>query len=123
MASELINNLYKTVGIVLGVVIAALLDPPKTPVIVHWTSLLYFIYIVFILLLLLPSYYLRFRGNVLEYEHNKMELKDVLLVEEIERIEGKTFKRSRWEFLIAFSLVNLAYAVFAGIAVTIFLLS
>lgn len=123
MASELISNLYKTVGVVLGVMIATLVDPPKTPVIVHWTSLLYFIYIVFILLLLLPSYYLRFRGSVLEFDHNKSELKDVLLEEEIERIEGDTFSRTRLEFLVAFSIVNLGYAALAAIALVLFWLS
>ena len=116
VTTELVNDLYKTIGIIVGVMIAGLVDPPKMPIIVHWTSLLYFIYIIFILVLLLPSRYLSFRGNVLEFEHNKVELCDVLLEEEIETIEGGTFKRNRLIFLITFTLINMGYSIVGMIA-------
>lgn len=110
LTSELISNLYKTVGVILAVVIAALVDPKQTPPVVYWTSLLYLIYIGFIFFYLLPATYLRFSNKVQEYQHSIVELHDVLSSEEIQRLQGNSFKRARRIFLIYFGLTNSLYA-------------
>jgi uncharacterized protein YacL len=116
MANELVSNIYKTVGIILGVVIAFLVDPKTTPTIIFLASLLYLGYIVFILIYLLPSSYLAFRRKYLEYGRNKEQLSDILLKEEIEKLQGNSLERARYEFLVFFALTNLGYALLGTIA-------
>jgi hypothetical protein len=111
LTSELINNLYKTVGLILAVIIAALVDPKQTPPVVYWTSLLYLIYIGFIFSYLLPAAYFRFSNKVQEYRHGIVELHDVLSNEEILRLQGNSFQRARWLFLIYFTVTNILYAL------------
>jgi hypothetical protein len=111
LTSELINNLYKTVGLILAVIIAALVDPKQTPPVVYWTSLLYLIYIGFIFSYLLPAAYFRFSNKVQEYRHGIVELHDVLSNEEILRLQGNSFRRARWLFLIYFTVTNILYAL------------
>jgi hypothetical protein len=119
LTSELIGNLYRTVGIVLGVVIAILLKPDNMPVVVYWTSFLYLLYIIFILAYMLPATYLRFRNKVYEYHHGMTELRDVLSREELLRLQGNAFRRSRSLFLLYFALTNLLYALLGLAAFTL----
>lgn len=116
LTTELVNNLYKTVGIILGAVIAALIDPNQTRAIIFWTSSLYLIYILFILVYLLPSTYVRFSGISRAYLHSRSELRDVLTEDEISRIEGQIYQRTRYEFLVFFSLTKLGYAAIGTFA-------
>ncbi len=116
LTSELISNLYKTVGIILGVVLAALVKPNQTPLVIYLTSLLYLFYIGFILFYLLIATYLRFNNKVQEYRHSITELHDVLSNEEISRLQGNSFSRARWLFLIYFTVTNLLYALLGLVA-------
>ena len=72
--------------------------------------MLYLIYIAFILIYLLPSAYLRFRSKVQDYQHSIAELHDVLSEEEISRLQGHSFQRARWLFMIFFGVTNVLYA-------------
>jgi len=116
LTSELISNLYRTIGVIIGVVIAMLVDSDNTPVVVYWTALLYLIYISFILIYLLPATYLRFRNKVYEYRHSLAELRDVLSIEEISRLQGNSFHQARSFFLIYFTVTNLVYALLGLVA-------
>lgn len=116
LTSELVGNLYKTIGVILGVVIAALVDPKQTPVVAYYTSLLYLVYVTFILVYLLPSAYWRFRNKVQEYQYNVSELRDVLSEEEISRLQGTSYQRARRMFLVLFAVTNILYACLAGMA-------
>lgn len=116
LTSELVSNLYKTMGVILGVVIAALIDPDLTNLIAAIASYLYLAYLIFILIYLLPSMYLRFHATVQEYKHNVLELRDVLAPEEITRLEGDTFERECRLFKVFFWLTALIYGLLAGLA-------
>lgn len=116
LTSELASNLYKTVGVILGVVIAALVDPKQTAFIAYLTSFLYLIYIGFIVVYMLPSAYLRFRGEVQDYEHSVSGLRDILSSDEILRLQGTSFRRERWTFLFFFGLTNVLYAWLGTVA-------
>jgi hypothetical protein len=116
LTSELVSNLYKTVGVILGVVIAALVDPKQTVFIAYLTSLLYLVYMGFIVAYLLPSAYLRFRGEVQDYEHSVSGLRDILSDDEILRLQDTSFRRERWTFLFFFGLTNVLYALLGTVA-------
>jgi hypothetical protein len=119
LTSELVGNVYRTIGVILGVVIAALVDPDQTPRIALLTSLLYLVYIGFILVYWLPSTFFRFRHRVKNYRHDVLELQDVLAPDEIERLEGKSFDRARRTFWFYFVATALLYAGLGTVALLI----
>jgi hypothetical protein len=116
LGSDLVGNLYKTVGIILGVVVAALAAPQHIPIVSYVTSLLYFLYLVLIIFYLLPSDYWRFRSRHMEYLHNIGTLKDVLSDYEIGILEGDLYERARRSYLFFFLTTNIAYAILALVA-------
>lgn len=116
LTSELIGNLYKTVGVILGVRIAALVDPKPTPLFAFLISLLYLVYIIFIVAYLLPSAYLRFRGKVQDYQHSVSGLRDVLSDEEILKLQGTSFRREGRTFLLFFGVTNALYGMLGALA-------
>jgi hypothetical protein len=116
LTSDLIGDLYKTIGVILGVVIAFLLDPKQTARVTWLATLLYLIYIIFILAYLLSSAYFRFTNKVHEYKHNVSELRDILSEEEISRVQGSSYQRARFMFLIFFGLTYLIYASLGSVA-------
>jgi hypothetical protein len=117
---ELVNNIYKTIGVIIGILIAALVKPISTPVIIRMASFLYFIYILFILLFLLPSSYVIFGGIVKKYEFNKVRLQDILLKEEINNLEGPFFIKSKRNLKLTFVLAIIFYEMLAGFSIFIF---
>ena len=120
LTSDLIGDLYKTVGVVLGVVLAALVSPHSTPAVIRWTSLLYLLYIVFILAYALPSVYLRFAGGIRRYESNKREMAGILSADEIQKAEDQSYPRALWIFRVYFALTNILYASLGAVAFTLF---
>jgi hypothetical protein len=123
LTSELVGNLYKTIGVILGVVIAALVDPDQTSCIALLASLLYLVYIGFILVYWLPSTFCRFRHRVKNYRHNVLELRDVLAPDEIKRLEGKSFDRARRTFWVYFVATGLLYAGLGAAALLVAVVS
>ena len=119
LASDLVGDLYKTVGVILGVVLAALVDPKITAPVIFWTSLLYMIYIIFITIYPLLSTYLRYVGKVSDYEFNIQKMSSLLSEAEIERIQGQPFKRAKLIFRVYFALTELAYLLLGGLAYVI----
>ena len=116
LTSELVSNVYKTVGIIIGVAVASLVKPEMAGPATYWSSFLYLIYIGFIVLYLLPSAYLRFRSGALDYHHQVLELRDVLSEGEISKLEGYSFQRASRIFLVYFGLTNVIYALLGAIA-------
>ncbi len=116
LTSDLIGDLYKTVGVILGVVVAALISPGAARPVIFWTSLLYLFYVLFILLYALPFVYLRFTGSIRHYESDKKEMRGVLSEEEILAAEDKSYRRAVWLFRVYFALTNAVYAVLASLA-------
>ena len=88
LTSELVSNLYRTVGVIIGVLIAALIDPDKTAEILVISSTLYLFYLLVILFYQLRSVHIRFENEVAEYEHGVDEMRDILDKDEIERLVG-----------------------------------
>lgn len=116
ITTELVGNLYKTVGLILAVVIAILVDPDRSTSVIALSALLYFIYIGFILIYLLPSVYVRYKSEVEEYEQGVSELLDILSEEELNRIQGMSFQQARRNFGIFFWATFALYVLFAVLA-------
>lgn len=117
LASELIENLYKTVGVILGVAITIVLDPNYTALIIFAISLLYFAYILFVFIVLLGTTYLRFSTNIKEYGESFSRFGDIFSEAEISKLKGNTFQRARRGFLITFAVVSVIYGFLGAIAV------
>jgi hypothetical protein len=115
-STEMVNNLYKTIGVVLGVILTALINPYSVSKIIFWASTLYIIYIVFIMVYALPHIYYKFGSELDGYNQNVDVLKDVLLDDEIRKIEGTRYKKNRFRFLLFFGFTNLGYALLGVIA-------
>jgi hypothetical protein len=111
LASELTSNLYKTVGIIVGAVIGIVLDPKYTPQIITIVAILYFIYIGFILIYLLPSTFWRFLNNISEYNKNVTQLSDILTKEEVSNLQKDSFKRTKRTFIVNFVIVYAVYGM------------
>ena len=116
LASDLVGDLYKTVGIILGVVLAGLVDPKITFPVIYWTSMLYSIYILFVTFYLLLSAYLRYVGKVRDHEFNIEKIRSLLSEAEIERIQGVPFRRSKNIFRLYFALTEFVYLLLGGLA-------
>jgi hypothetical protein len=116
LTSDLTGDLYKTVGVILGVVLAALVDPRATRPVIFWTSLLYLGYILLILAYALPSVYFRFASSIQHYRSSKNEMRSLLSEDEILKTESKTYTDSLWLFRIYFGLTNGIYAALAALA-------
>lgn len=117
IATEMINNVYKTIGIILGVIITSLISPNSIPGVVHWTSLLYFCYIVFIMIILLPYTYIKFCNEYEEYNQNIGVMKDILIGNE--NREREIIQKNRIHFLLYFGFSNLIYAGLGTTAILI----
>lgn len=117
ITNELVNNLYRTIGIILGVILAALINPNPLRTIVFWTSTLYLAYVVFIMVYIMPHIYIKFRSEVETYLNNIKVLKGVLLEDEITQVEGDSFKKNRYRFLLYFGLTNLGYGLLGCLAI------
>ena len=115
MGTELLGNLYKTIGVILGSVIATILGPDKAHSIIWLAALLYSFYIVVVLIYVSASSYLRFGNKVAEYKHSITQLRDVLSAEEIASLQGTSYDRARWTFLGSFFVAMLVY-VCLGVA-------
>jgi hypothetical protein len=116
LTSELVSDVYKTIGVILGAAIAALFDPKWVVQIILGASVLYVIYVLFILVYWLPAAFLRFRCKVQEYRHSVLKLGDVLTKEEIEALAGGSFDRVRRLFWVYFALTYLVYGVVGAMA-------
>jgi ABC-type multidrug transport system fused ATPase/permease subunit len=116
LADDLVADLYKTVGVILGVVLAALVNPKITFPVIYWTSLLYMIYILFITFHLLTSAYIRYAGKVSDHQFNIQKMSSVLSDTEIEQVQGAPFMRAKRLFQIYFGLTEFAYLLLGGLA-------
>jgi len=109
LSSELLDNLYKTIGVVIGDAIAIIINPQYTKQVIFYTACLYFLYIVLTIVIKGGTYW-RFANQTIDYRNNINHLSDVLTAGEIKRLEGTSFSRSRFMFLITYSFTILVYA-------------
>lgn len=119
ITTDLIGNLYKTIGLIIGVFIAALIDPAYTPQVALLAAILYLIYLLFILFYWLPSMNTKFCEQVREYDHAVVELQDVLAQDEIKKLQGEAFDRSRDNFRRYYGVTKAIYIIMAIIAVVL----
>jgi hypothetical protein len=120
LTTELISDLYKTIGIIIGAIIAAFVAKEQTYKVIHWTSFLYLIYIGFILIYLLPSILVRFCGKIRDYYDNTSQLKSLMLSEEIDRFESSIIIRWKSRFWIFFIFTYLCYILLGVLAIIIY---
>ncbi len=117
-----INDLYKTVGVVLGAIIAALLAKDNTIFVIRLTSLLYFIYLVFVLLLTILSTIYQYSLKNQDYQNDLANLKAIMLKDEIDSLSKHAINRWKIYFSIVSIFVFSAYFILGYLAIKIFLL-
>ena len=122
LTSDLIGNLYRTVGIIIGVIFTGILDPDYTPTVITLVSMLYVVYILFIMVYMLPATFFKYRNKSQDYHHAIAELHDVLSTEEISRLQGNSFSRAKRLFWGYFGATYFIYALLGATALTFFML-
>ena len=117
LTGELVGNLYKTLAAIIAAIIAAELTQ-KPAAVVLVTALLYFGYVAFIIVYVLPSIWLKYRLKKKEYETNVTQFvkKDVLLKEDIERFQGETYRDAERQFTGYFVATLGVYVLLAAVA-------
>lgn len=120
LTGELIGNLYKTLAAIIGAIVAAEITE-KPAVVVLIAAGLYFVYVVFVILYLLPSFRMKHRLKKQEYENNIHQFvqKDVLLEEEIRRFQGQTYQDSDEQFRRYFRVTQGIYILLAVLALLV----
>ncbi len=119
ITSDLVGDLYKTIGVILGVLITALIDPNVIPTVIHWASFSYIIYILIIILYSLSLVYFKFYNSVKSLDINLKEQSIILTKIELSMIKGKQYKDSVWLFRIYFLITEILYAILGIIAYSI----
>ena len=120
LTGELIGNLYKTLAAIIGAIVAAEITE-KPAVVVLIAAGLYFVYVVFVILYLLPSFRMKHRLKKQEYDNNIHQFvqKDVLLEEEIRRFQGQIYQDSDKQFRTYFRVTRGIYILLAVLALLV----
>lgn len=120
MASDLVSDLYKTIGVIIADAIAILIDPRYTLAVIHWTAIFYLVYIAIILLIQLSFGYLKFVNSARSLSINLGELSMILTTEELDEIRKKQYTLPRLLFLGSFTFTTLIYAIIGTITFILF---
>jgi hypothetical protein len=120
ISSDFIGDLYKTVGTILGVVLASLVSPPSSAAIIFWTSVLYFIYILIIFFYSLGMSYIRYWTSAKMLSNSFNELSSIMLQDEMSKLKKGTYEKAVWTFRVFFFLTSSAYAILGVIAYLVF---
>lgn len=117
LTGGLVDNLYKTVGVFIGVAIAALLNANYTEVVATIAAALYFVYLLFILVYWMPSVRKGFDELAYQYDKNVRDLADVLTEEELVRLQGDAFSRAKETFENYYQRTQVLYFLGACLAI------
>ena len=123
LAGGLVTDLFKTLGIVLGVLLAAVVDQNITLTAIRLSALFYGIYITFILAVQLSSIYLRYNRTWSDLRRTLEGIQEIFTETESAGVLYQHTRGVRWVFRVYFVLCHLVYALLAGAALKILLLS
>ncbi|MFN2198770.1 MAG: hypothetical protein ACK2UW_21805 [Anaerolineales bacterium] len=121
LTNNLVGDLYKTVGVVIGALIAALVDPNRTLMIVRLSAGLYAMYILLVAVINLFSTFTRLQLTREEFNTSTRQLEDVLLPDEIEAITSPSYRHNLIYSQVTFWVVVVVYAALLLFALLIFL--
>ncbi len=123
LTSGLVTDLFKTLGIVLGVLLAAVVDKDITLTAIRLSALFYGVYIAFILLVQLSSLYLRYNRTWSDLRRSLEGIEEIFTREETASVLHQRTRGVRWVFRVYFWLCHLVYGLLVGAAVIIVRLS
>ena len=119
ITSDLVGNLYKTIGIIVADMLAILVNPSYTPVVIYWTALLYLAYIGITLAYALSFVYLRFYHSNKSLSANLAEFPNLLTGDELKEIRKKQYRLPANMFRGYFIASSLLYAALGATALVI----
>lgn len=116
ITSDLSADLFKTIGVILSVLVATLVEKDRSIIVIHWSLVLYFVYICIIFVTSNVINYFKFSSNCKLRLINIDFAKFFLTQSEIKQSNNVSGVKYRIVFLVIFFFSNAVYAILGTIA-------
>lgn len=122
LTSGLVDNLYRTAGIGLGLLAAYFVNPAVSLLIIPWAVGAVVLYLLVVNFYVLLGIFVRYRQSMSSIKAVKKHFSGFIGTTELHEIEGRLIGRAVWAFRVFFAIANIFYITTAAIAVKVGLL-